>query len=185
MGMDVEVRLRFVVKNNESPDFDDSEERLLGMMLKLVTEGALRLEPATIERDSKLNYLLCTANSYLRTKTGAERYLDQAAFGGSFLPGLCERYGVAAEIWTRCGEIGYDEHIVIDYDGSIVVNDTFTTTPLGVLCDKPPEWKPCSDEMKWNAEWGNWTIQSLSEYAKKELVNAKVLKTIEDEGMPF
>lgn len=185
MGMDVEVRLRLVVRDNDSVGYDDSEERLLKMMLKLISEGVTKLEPVTIERDEKVGQLLCTACSYLRTKTGSERYLDRTTFKGSYLPGLCKKYAVTAEVWTRCGEAGYDEHIVIDYDGEIVVKETFPTTPFGVLCDKPPDWEPSLDEMRWNAKWGKWTIPAQSEYAEKELLKDHALKTIEEKDIPF
>lgn len=160
MGMAVDVRLRFVVGEAEG-DAGDAE-RLFGLLRDLAAGGIRVLEPMRVVRLARLDRLQCTVNSYLRTATGFERYFSRRKSNKTHLPSLCRRYSVAAEVWTHCGEAGYDEHFVVGYDGKVLTNESYETTPFDELS---PDWSPGPEEAAWNARWGKWQIPWRDERA--------------------
>ena len=103
MGLDVNVKLRFVVKGAEGEICDDGE-RLFALLLELATGGIRVLEPMRVIRLARLDQLQCTVDSFLRTKTGFERFLNKRKFEKTHLPTLCRKYSIEAEVWTSCGE---------------------------------------------------------------------------------
>ena len=166
MGLDVDVKLRFVVKGAEGEICDDGE-RLFALLKELAAGGIRVLEPMRVVRFARLDQLQCTVNSFLRTKTGFERFLNKHEFEKTHLPTLCRKYSIEAEVWTSCGEAGYDEHFVIGYDGKVLAKESFDTTPNSACCE--PNWKPGRDETGWSAKWGKWVISLRSEYEVRRL----------------
>lgn len=181
MGLDVEVRLRFLVKNGGVENNDDGE-RLFGLLAELSADGIRKLEPMRIIRNVRLDQLQCTTESYLRTKTGFERFLDKSKFSNTYLPTLCRKYEIEAEVWTSCGEAGYNEHIIVGYDGKILTKQSFNTTP-DAGCS--PEWSPSPEEAQRASSWGKWTIPFRSEYDEKPRLTRAAIKEIAEEGIPF
>ena len=82
MGLDVDVRLRFVVKKADGEICDDGE-RLFAFLGELAAGGIRVLEPMRVVRLARLGQLQCTADSRLRTKTGAAKRLNGAQAGGN------------------------------------------------------------------------------------------------------
>lgn len=170
MGLDVNVKMRFVVKKAEGEICDDGE-RLFDLLKDLAAGGIRVLEPMRVVRLARLDQLQCTVDSYLRTKTGAERFLNKRKFEKTHLPTLCRKYSIEAEVWTSCGEAGYDEHFVVDYAGKVLVKESFDTTPNCACCE--PGWKPEREEAEWNAKWGKWSIPLRSEYEARKMAQRK------------
>ena len=166
MGLDVDVKLRFVVKRSEG-EVNDDAERLFGFLRELAAGGIRVLEPMRVVRLARLDQLQCTTDSFLRTKTGFDRFLNKRKFRDTHLPTLCRRHAVEAEVWTHCGEVGYEEHFVVGYDGKVLVKECFDTTPDCACCE--PGWKPGREEAEWTARWGKWTIPRRSEYEARRL----------------
>ena len=166
MGLDVDVKLRFVVKGAEGEICDDGE-RLFALLKELAAGGIRVLEPMKVVRLARLDQLQCTVDSFLRTKTGFERFLNKRKFEKTHLPTLCRKYSIEAEVWTSCGEAGYDEHFVVGYDGKVLVKECIDTTPNCACCE--PDWKPGREEAEWSAKWGKWTIPRRSEYKARRL----------------
>ena len=181
MGLDVNVKLRFVVKGAEGEICDDGE-RLFALLLELAAGGIRVLEPMRVIRLARLDQLQCTVDSFLRTKTGFERFLNKRKFEKTHLPTLCRKYSIEAEVWTSCGETGYEEHFVIGYDGKVLVKERVDTTPNCACCE--PNWKPGREEAAWSANWGNWTIPLRSEYEARRLALQKNCEETPDE-LPF
>lgn len=181
MGLDVNVRLRFVVKSAEGEICDDGE-RLFALLKELAVGGVRVLEPMKVIRLARLDQLQCTVDSFLRTKTGFERFLSKRKFEKTHLPTLCRKYSIEAEVWTRCGEVGYEEHFVVGYDGKVLVKECFDTTPDCACCE--PDWKPGREEAEWTARWGKWTIPRRSEYEARRLA---LLASLDEspEELPF
>lgn len=180
MGFDVDVKMRFVVKRNE--DEGDDGERLFTFLMSLAAGGIRVLEPMRVIRLARLGQLQCTVDSYLRSKTGAERFLDNREFNQTHLPTLCQKYAIEAEVWTRCGEVGYDEHLVVGYTGEILTQEGFNTTPDLDCCE--PDWAPGCEEAQWLANWGKWTIPQCLEYEAERLARQQIREESTDE-MPF
>jgi hypothetical protein len=180
MGLDVDVKLRFVVKGAEGEICDDGE-RLFALLKELAAGGIRVLEPMRVIRLARLDQLQCTVDSFLRTKTGFERFLNKRKFEKTHLPTLCRKYSIEAEVWTSCGEAGYDEHFVVGYDGKILLKDSFDTT---LYDDIGPDWKPGREEAEWTARWGKWTIPLRSEYEARRLALRKSREESPD-GLPF
>lgn len=181
MGLDVDVKLRFVVKGAEGEICDDGE-RLFALLKELAAGGIRVLEPMRVVRLARLDQLQCTVDSFLRTKTGFERFLNKRKFEKTHLPTLCRKYSIEAEVWTSCGEAGYDEHFVIGYDGKVLVKECFDTTP-NCAC-REPDWKPRREEAAWSAKWRKWVIPLRSEYEARK----RALQEIREEGtdaLPF
>ena len=170
MGLDVNVKMRFVVKKAEGEICDDGE-RLFDLLKDLAAGGIRVLEPMRVVRLARLDQLQCTVDSYLRTKTGAERFLNKRKFEKTHLPTLCRKYSIEAEVWTSCGEVGYDEHFVVDYAGKTLVKESFDTTPNCTCCE--PGWKPEREEAEWSAKWGKWSIPLRSEYEARKMAQRK------------
>jgi hypothetical protein len=166
MGLDVDVKLRFVVKGAEGEICDDGE-RLFALLKELAAGGIRVLEPMRVVRLARLDQLQCTVDSFLRTKTGFERFLNKRKFEKTHLPTLCRKYSIEAEVWTSCGEAGYDEHFVIGYDGKVLAKESFDTTPNCACCEA--NWKPGREEAEWSANWGKWVIPLRSEYEARKL----------------
>ena len=166
MGFDVDVKLRLVVKRGEG-EVNDDAERLFGLLRELAAGGIRVLEPMRVVRLARLDQLQCTTDSFLRTKTGLDRFLNKRKFKDTHLPMLCRRYAVEAEVWTRCGEVGYEEHFVVGNDGKVLAKECFDTTPDCACCE--PGWKPGREEAEWTAKWGKWTIPRRSEYEARRL----------------
>ena len=143
MGLDVDVKLRFVVKKAGGEICDDGE-RLFALLTELAAGGIRVLEPMRVVRLARLDQLQCTVDSYLRTKTGAERFLNKRKFKKTHLSTLCRKYAIEAEVWTSCGEAGYDEHFVVDYAGKVLVKESFDTSSNCACCDS--DWKPKREE---------------------------------------
>ena len=181
MGLDVNVKLRFVVKGAEGEICDDGE-RLFALLKELAAGGIRVLEPMRAVRLARLDQLQCTVDSFLRTKTGFERFLNKRKFEKTHLPTLCRKYSIEAEVWTSCGESGYDEHFAIGYDGKVLVKESFDTTPNCASCE--PDWKPGREEAEWTARWGKWTIPLRSEYEARRLELQKSREGTPDE-LPF
>lgn len=181
MGLDVDVKMRFVVKKAEGEICDDGE-RLFALLTELAAGGIRVLEPMRVVRLAKLDQLQCTVDSYLRTKTGTERFLNKRKFKKTHLPTLCRKYAIEAEVWTSCGEAGYDEHFVVDYTGKVLVKESFDTTPNCDCCE--PDWKPGRDEAEWSANWGKWSIPLRSEYEARKLARQKCRGESSD-SLPF
>ena len=181
MGLDVDVKLRFVVKKTEG-EINDDGERLFAFLKELSAGGIRVLEPMRVVRLVRLDQLQCTADSYLRTKTGHERFFDKRKFKKTHLPTLCRKYSIEAEVWTSCGEAGHDEHFVVGYAGNVLVKECVDTTPNCVCCD--PDWKPGREETEWSAKWGRWTIPLRSEYEARQLMRKKNRKETPD-ALPF
>ena len=181
MGLDVDVRLRFVVKKADGEICDDGE-RLFAFLGELAAGGIRVLEPMRVVRLARLGQLQCTADSRLRTKTGAERFLDKRKFNTTHLPTLCRKYAIEAEVWTSCGEAGRDEHFVIGYAGEVLIKESFDTTPNCACCE--PDWKPGREEAEWSASWGKWTIPLRSEYEARKSARQKSREGSPD-ALPF
>ena len=167
MGIDMDVKLRFVVKSAGGEICDDGE-RLFALLRDLAAGGIRVLEPMRVIRLARLDQLQCTVNSFLRTNTGFERFLSKRKYGNTHLPTLCRKYLIEAEVWTSCGEVGYEEHFVIGYGGKVLVKECFDTTPNCACCEQ--NWKPAHEEAEWSANWGKWTIPLRSEYEARRLV---------------
>ena len=181
MGLDVDVKLRFVVRKADG-EINDDGERLFALLKELAAGGVRVLEPMRVVRLARLDQLQCTADSRLRTKTGFERFLNKRKFAETHLPTLCRKYSVEAEVWTRCGEAGYDEHFVVGYDGEVLTKEGFGTTPDCACCD--PDWKPGREEAEWSARWGKWVIPLRSEYESRRLERQKSYEESSD-ALPF
>ena len=186
MAFDVVVKMRFVAKGTEGEVHNDGER--LFALLKELASGWIRLEPLKVVRLAKLDQLQCTVDSYLNTKTGSERFLNKRKFKATHLPTLCRKYSIEAEVWTS-GEVGYDEHFVVGYDGKILLKDSFDTTPYA---SRYEDWSPEPAEAEWHARWGKWTIPLRSEFeARRKALQAKkaLQASIEEmkdpDGMPF
>ena len=181
MGLDVDVKLRFVVKGAEGEICDDGE-RLFALLKELAAGGIRVLEPLRVVRLARLDQLQCTVDSFLRTKTGFERFLNKRKFERTHLPTLCRKYSIEAEVWTSCGEAGYDEHFVIGYDGKVLAKESFDTTPNCACCE--PDWKPGREEAEWSTKWGKWVIPLRSEYEARKLAFQKH-RNESTEALPF
>ena len=181
MGLDVNVKLRFVVKGAEGEICDDGE-RLFAFLKELAAGGIRVLEPMRVIRLARLDQLQCTVDSFLRTKTGFERFLNKRKFEKTHLPTLCRKYSIEAEVWTCCGEAGYDEHFVIGYDGKVLAKEIFDTTPNSACCE--PNWKPGREEAAWSAKWGKWIIPLRSEHEAKKLA-LQEHRNESTEALPF
>lgn len=181
MGLDVDVKLRFVVKGAEGEICDDGE-RLFALLKELAAGGIRVLEPMRVVRLARLDQLQCTVDSFLRTKTGFERFLNKRKFEKTHLPTLCRKYSIEAEVWTSCEEAGYDEHFVIGYDGKVLVKECFDTTPNCACCQS--NWKPGCEEAEWSAKWGKWSIPKRSEYEARRLERRKSREERSD-SLPF
>ena len=142
--------------------------------------GDLKYEYLTSYTDGTAD--VCTVDSFLWTKTGFERFLNKRKFEKTHLPTLCRKYSIEAEVWTSCGEAGYDEHFVIGYDGKVLAKESFDTTPNCACCE--PDWKPGREEAEWSANWGKWVIPLRSEYEARKLALQKH-RNESTEALPF
>ena len=79
MGLEVDVKMRFVVKRAEGEICDDSE-RLFAFLKELATGGIHVLESMRVVRLARLNQLQCTMDGFLRTKTVSECFLNKRKF---------------------------------------------------------------------------------------------------------
>lgn len=97
MGLDVEVKPRFVVKGAEDEICDDGE-RLFALLKELAAGGIHVLESMRVVRLSRLDQLQCTVDSFLRTKTAFERFLNKRKFEKTHSTTLCRKYSIEAEV---------------------------------------------------------------------------------------
>ena len=79
MGLDVDVKLRFVVKMAEG-EICGGGERLFALLKELAAGDIRVFEPMRVVRLPGRDQLQCTVDSFLRTKTGFERFLSKRKF---------------------------------------------------------------------------------------------------------
>lgn len=160
MGVESTLKMRYVVK--KVAECHDDGTRLFSFLRELTSR--LLIEPVRVTRDRRLDQLVCVADSWLRNKSAGERFFTKRRFPTTHLPSLCKRYQMAAEVWSSCGEIGYDEHYVVDYNGKIVIQEDMKTVSWAECDDK----EPTAEQKAWAARWGRWTIPTVAEYAAEK-----------------
>jgi len=161
MGIEVTLKMRYVVKKND--EGSDDGMRLFSFLREL-TAGGLLIEPVRVNCDRRLNQLVCVADSCLRNEGSGERFFTKRKFPATHLPSLCKQYHIATEVWASCSEIGYDEHYVVDYTGKVIVREDMKT----VSWDESHDKKPTAEQNVWTARWGRWTIPTAAEYATEK-----------------
>jgi len=177
MGVDVSVKMKCVVSRCE--DGDDGTERLYSFLSALAA-GKILLEPLRVRRDVRLDQLVCVLDSRLRTKTGVNRFLNRRKFPSTHLPSLCKRFAIKVEVWTQCGEVGYDEHFIVDYSGKITTTECMDTIPWDMIAYT----KPSPEQEAWSLRWGKWTIPTAEEYEERAAERRRARKEQRDD-MPF
>lgn len=148
MGYDISVQMKFAVKTD--PKTHDEGERLFKFLSELAAGGIGKLSPMRIDEGAKGEWLICVTDSYLRSKTGYSRYLSKPDFPKTHLPDLCRKYNLQAEVWTSCGEVGYDEHFVVDCDGSILLYKSLEYDGYAFGLPEGPDFDPEAERQKRN-----------------------------------
>lgn len=156
MGLDVDVKMNFMAEGCHDPaESVSTSGRIIRLLAELSNAGIRQLAPMELKSMEPDDRVECVVDSYLRSKSPNMRYFTQKDFPDSYLPDLCKKYRVKAEVWSRCDEIGDSEHFIVDADGNILVAEDMA---YPTVFDQAAEVQPTPEQKAWLDKWGTFNL---------------------------
>lgn len=139
MGLTVKIKTRLTAK------VESSQEGMLSILSVLSTIITHKGTIDDIKINPTLDLVECLTETYANNVSAKELLFPE-------LMSLLSKEAVSMEIWTSCGEIGYDEHLYVKNGSVVVEEDMQMPSPEDV--DNGAEER--EEQKTWNKRWGTW-----------------------------